>query len=66
MSMSEEEISRRSEEIFGTPISGEHLSGLASLLASLEGTHLRAVEAIAPESEPMGHRAILRESRHGG
>jgi len=66
MSMSEKEILFRSEEIFGTLVGEEKLSELTSLLASLERANLGAVTALSPKSEPMGHRAILREASNAG
>ena len=61
MSVSDEEISRRHQEIFGKPLNADRRAGLAALLETLD----QAVAALAPDSEPMGHRAILRSPGHG-
>ena len=65
MSVSDEEISRRYQEIFGKPLNAGRRSGLAALLESLDRANDQTVAGLTPESEPMGHRAILRSLSHG-
>ena len=65
MSVSDEEISRRHQEIFGKPLNADRRAGLAALLETLDRANDQAVAALAPDSEPMGHRALLRSPGHG-
>jgi|TARA_B100000315_G_C14343054_1_gene480492 hypothetical protein len=65
VSVSDEEISRRHEEIFGKQLNADRQSGLAALLETLDQANDQAVAGLAPGSEPMGHRAILRSPGHG-
>jgi hypothetical protein len=62
----DEEMMRRCEEVFGGPLDANRRASLAGILDTLVRANTRIVGILKRDSEPMGHTAVLKSTRHDG
>ncbi|MEE9275281.1 MAG: hypothetical protein V3V62_08235 [bacterium] len=66
MPTNDEEMVRLCRELFGDPLDADSRGRFAAQAETLAGVGRRTVDALAPESEPGGHEALLREAPDAG
>ncbi len=66
MSIPDEEIKRRCQEVFGDPLDAGRRASLVGILDTLARANTQIVDILEGDSEPMGHTAVLKSARHDG
>ncbi len=66
MTIPDEEMLRRCQEVFGEPLDSDRRARLANILDTMAQANLQIVKALEIGSEPMGHAAILKSARRDG